>query len=82
MKITDMMLTEIEQSKKVIIVQSEFPDTVYAIDRRNDTMWIIDRRTGAQFQIAGENTYKFADEMMSVADLYMKRRTIEWKVGA
>jgi hypothetical protein len=77
-----MMLTEIEQSKKVLIVESEFEGIVYAVDRRNDTLWIIDRKAGTQLQIAGDNAYKFADEMLSVADIYLKQRNLEWKVGA
>jgi hypothetical protein len=68
------MLTKIEYQKGVLIVQSEAPEIVYVIDPKNDVLWVINKDTGAQLEIAAENVYKFADEMMSVADIYLKRR--------
>lgn len=73
MLITESMLTKIEYQKGVLIVQSEAPEIVYAIDPKNDALWVINKDTGAQLEIAAENVYKFADEMMSVADVYMRR---------
>ena len=74
MKIQDIELTRIEQEKGVLIVQSDFREIAYAIDKRRGVMWVINRQTGAQLEIDGDNVYKFADEMMSVADVYLKRR--------
>jgi len=68
------MLTKIEYQKGVLIVQSEAPEIVYAIDPKNDALWVINKDTGAQLEIDGDNVYKFADEMMSVADLYLRMR--------
>lgn len=73
MVIEDIELTRIEREKGVLIVQSDFREIVYAIDKRRGVMWVINRQTGAQVEIAAENVYKFADEMMSVADVYMRR---------
>jgi len=75
MRITESMLTKIEYQKGVLIVQSEAPEIVYAIDPKNDVLWVINKDTGAQLEIAAENAYKFADEIMSVADIYLKRRS-------
>jgi len=74
MRITESMLTKIEYQKGVLIVQSEAPEIVYAIDPKNDVLWVINKDTGAQLEISAENVYKFTDEMMSVADIYLKRR--------
>ena len=74
MKISDIQLTLIEQRTGALIVQSDYPEIAYAIDRRNNVMWVINRRTGAQLEIAAENVHKFADEMMSVTDIYLKER--------
>ena len=74
MRITESMLTKIEYQKGVLIVQSEAPEIVYAIDPKNDVLWVINKDTGAQLEIVAENVYKFADELMSVADIYLKRR--------
>ena len=73
MKIEDVELTRIEQEKGELIIQSDFREIAYAIDKRRGVMWIINRQTGAQLEIDGDNVYKFADEMMSVADVYMRR---------
>lgn len=73
MKISHTDLMKIEEQHHVITIQSDYPEIVYAVDRRNDAMWIINRQTGAQLEISGENVYKFADELMSVADVYMRR---------
>lgn len=72
MKISHNDLLTIEKKRHVITIQSDYPEIVYAIDRRNKVMWVINRQTGAQLEIAAENVYKFADEMMSVADVYMR----------
>jgi len=77
MKIQDIELTRIEQEKGVLIIQSDFHEIAYAIDKRRGVMWVINRQTGAQLEIDGDNVYKFADEMMSVADVYLKRRLSE-----
>lgn len=74
MKINDIQLTRIEQQKGILIVQSDFPEIAYAIDRRNNVMWVINRQTGAQLEIDGDNVYKFADEIMSVADIYIRHK--------
>jgi len=74
MKIQDIELTRIEQEKGVLIVQSDFREIAYAIDKRRGVMWIINRQTGAQLEIAAENVYRFADELMSVADVHMRMR--------
>ena len=74
MVIQDIELTRIEQEKGVLIIQSDFHEIAYAIDKRRGVMWVINRQTGAQLEIAGENVYKFADEMMSVADVYLRIR--------
>jgi len=74
MKIQDIELTRIEQEKGVLIIQSDFREIAYAIDKRRGVMWVINRQTGAQLEIDGDNVYKFADEMMSVADIFLKRR--------
>jgi hypothetical protein len=34
-------------------------------------MWVINRQTGAQIEIDGGNVYSFADEIMSVAEVYL-----------
>jgi hypothetical protein len=34
-------------------------------------LWIINRQTGAELQIAAENVYAFADELMSVAEVHI-----------
>lgn len=80
MKITNVQLTRLEAEKGIICVQSSFTDTVYAIDRRNSAMWLIDRRTGAQIEIDGANAHAFADEQKSVADLYLPQRK-SWRAG-
>lgn len=80
MKITDMKLTEIEQKRNVLLIQSTYPDIAYAIDRFNKVMWVINRRTGEQMEIDVENVYAFAFEMMDIADLFLKNKTL-FKVG-
>lgn len=72
MKISHTDLMKIEEQHHVITIQSDFQEIAYAVDRRNGVMWIINRQTGAQLEIAGENVYKFADELMSVADIFLK----------
>lgn len=72
MKISHSDLLTIEQSEHILTVQSDFPEIAYAIDRRNGVMWVINRQTGAQMEIAQENVYKFADELMSVAEVYLQ----------
>ena len=74
MKISHNDLLTIEKKRHIITIQSDYPEIVYAIDRRNKVMWVINRQTGAQLEIDGDNVYKFADEMMSVADIFLKRR--------
>lgn len=74
MKISHTDLMTLEEQRHIITVQSDFPEIAYAIDRRNNAMWIINRQTGAQLEISGENVYKFADEMMSVAEVHLGER--------
>lgn len=74
MKISHTDLMKIEEQHHVITIQSDFQEIAYAVDRRNDAMWIINRQTGAQLEISGENVYKFADEMMSVAEVHLGER--------
>jgi hypothetical protein len=79
MKITDLQLTQIEQ-KGILPIQSSLRDTVYAIDKRNGVLWLIDRRTGAQIGIAVENVHALADELISVVEVHMPQKNL-WKVG-
>ena len=74
MKISHNDLLTIEKKRHIITIQSDYPEIVYAIDRRNKVMWVINRQTGAQLEIAAENVYRFADELMSVADVHMRMR--------
>jgi hypothetical protein len=71
MKISHNDLMTIEEQRHIITVQSDYPEIAYAIDRHNNTLWIINRQTGAQLEVSGENVYKFADEMLSVAELHL-----------
>jgi hypothetical protein len=73
MYIPQEQLLAIEQKHNVITVQSDFPEIIYGIDRMNGEMWIINRQTGAQMEIAAENAHKLADEIMSVAEVYLRK---------
>lgn len=64
-------------SQKYITVNSDYDNIVYAIDRSNKTMWVLDRLTGQSIEVDAENTYKFADEMMSVAEIFLGVRSWE-----
>jgi len=70
MKISNESLIHIEESNNVITVQSDFPEIVYAIG--HGAIWIINRQTGQELQIAQENVYAFADELMSVAEVHLR----------
>jgi hypothetical protein len=72
MKISHNDLQHIEEEHHVITIQSDFPEIVYVIDRRNNEMWLINRQTGAQLEIDGGNVYKLTDEMQSVAEVYLQ----------
>lgn len=72
MKISHNDLLTLEQSRHILTVQSDFPEIAYAIDRPNNTLWFINRQTGAQVEIDGANVYKLADELMSVAEIYLQ----------
>jgi hypothetical protein len=76
MKITDMMLTQIEEQKKVLLIQSSFPDLVYAVDKKNKGLWLLNRRTGAEIEIDVANVYKFAFELMDVVDIHIPIKTL------
>jgi hypothetical protein len=71
MKITDNDLLTIETKLNILTVQSKFWGIVYAVDKPNNTMWLINRQTGAQVEIDGKNVCKLAEEMNSVAELYL-----------
>jgi hypothetical protein len=46
MRITDMMLTQLETEKGIPLIQSTFPEIVYGIDKANKVIWEINRSTG------------------------------------
>jgi len=69
MKISHNDLLRAEERRHIITIQSDFPEIAYAIEK--DSLWIINRQTGAQLEVSRENVYKFADEIMSVAEVYM-----------
>ena len=73
MYIPQEQLLAIEQKRNIITVQSDFPEIIYGIDRMNGEMWIINRQTGAQMEIAAENAHKLADEIMSVTEVYLRK---------
>jgi hypothetical protein len=79
LKITECNLVTLEE-KGVLPVASTFTDMVYAVDKQNGVIWLVDRRTGAQIEIAAENVAMFANELMDVADIYVPVRNL-WKVG-
>jgi frataxin-like iron-binding protein CyaY len=70
-KISHNALLTAETQLNVISIQSNFPEIVYVIDKANKEMWVVNRQTGAQLEIRKENVYKFADELMSVAEVYL-----------
>lgn len=76
MKITHNDLLYIEDKRKVITIQSEFPEIAYAVDKKNNVIWMINRQTGAQIEMAAENVYKLAFEMMDVTDLYLQQNNL------
>jgi hypothetical protein len=80
MKITDMMLTQLETEKGIPLIQSTFPELVYGIDKRNGVLWEINRQTGEQRNIKAENVYAYAYELMDVADLFLPVKNL-FKAG-
>lgn len=70
MKIKHNDLPTLEE-RGLVVIQSDFSEIAYAVDRRNGVMWLINRQTGAQLEIAAENVHKFADELMSVAEMLL-----------
>lgn len=74
MKISHNDLLTLED-RGLLIIQSDFPEIAYAVDKRNNAMWLINRQTGAQVEIDNANVYKLADELMSVAEIYLQRKT-------
>ena len=81
MKISHNDLLTLEESRGLIIVQSDFSEIAYAVDKYDKVMWLINRQTGAQLEISAENAHKLADEIMSVAEIFL-RQTGLWKKGA
>ena len=79
MKLSHNDLLTIEERHNVITIQSDYPEIAYAIG--HGSMWIINRRTGQELEIAAENIHPFADEMLSVADLYLPQNKM-WRKGA
>lgn len=74
MKISHTALMRIEEERKVLMVQSEsFPEIVYAADRNNNVVWVINRRTGKELEIAVENVDAFIDELVEVVDVHLSR---------
>ena len=69
MKISHNDLLRAEEHRHIITIQSSFPEIAYAIEK--DSLWIINRQTGAQLEVSAENVCKFAEEIMSVAEGYM-----------
>ena len=80
MKITSEALTKLETERNLLTVQSHFDEIAYVVDRRNKAMWVVNRQTGAQLEVSAENVHMFADEVMSVADVHLRKRT--WEKGA
>ena len=69
-KVTDYDLTMLETQKNALIVQSDFANIAFAIKKRLG-IWIIDKDTGAELPISKENALAFADELATVAHLYL-----------
>jgi hypothetical protein len=69
MYIPQEQILAIEQRHNVIAVQSDFPEIIYAVG--HGALWIINRQTGAELQIAAENVHAFADELMSMAEVHL-----------
>ena len=69
MKISHNDLLTLEESRGLIIVQSDFNEIAYAVDKYDKVMWLINRQTGAQVEMDGTNVHKLADELMSVAEV-------------
>lgn len=70
--ITDCDLVKLEQ--KYLVVQSNFKNIVYVINKKNDVCWILDKNTGQSIEVAGENVLPFAYELMDVCELYRVKR--------
>lgn len=71
MKITPEQLTKLELDKNVTITQSDFDTIAYATSRSKGVIWMIDRQSGAQVEIAKENVQKLAYELMDVAHVHL-----------
>jgi hypothetical protein len=76
MYIPQETLLSLEQRRNILTVQSDAPELIYAIDKRHGAMWILNRQTGAELQIAAENVHAFADELMSMAELHLGARKV------
>jgi hypothetical protein len=72
MKISHTQLTTLDL-RGIKTVQSSFNNIAYAIDKRNGSMWIIDRNTGAQIEVSQENIHAWAMEIMDIADIFLSR---------
>ena len=79
MKISHNDLLTLEESRHIITVQSDFNEIAYAIDRPNGAVWLINRQTGAQVEMDAENVHKLADELMSVAEIFLGQG--QWKAS-
>jgi hypothetical protein len=73
MRISENDLLALE-GKGIIVIQSDFKYMVYAIDSKHKVLWLMNRKTGAQIEIAKENVFKFADELLNVAEVYFGKK--------
>lgn len=64
-------LTLYGERRGALVVQSDFEQFAYGIDKQNDTLLFIDKRTGGITEIDRADVCKLAYEMMDVMDLYM-----------
>lgn len=71
-KIDEIRLTRLEQQKSVVVVESGFKDIVYAVDRKNQAMYVINKKTGHELEISAENVYAFCHELMDINNIYIQ----------
>ena len=78
MKISQSQLTQLETDKGIILIQSTFPDLVYAVDKHNRVVWEMYLNTGASIPKAFGDIHKQANELMDISDLYINSKSL-WR---
>lgn len=78
MKTTDYELTMLEVKHGDIVIESDVKNVAITVNKKNNELVIINRKTGYMLRLPRERVNAFAYELLDIMDIYFPKSEM-WK---